>query len=131
MDELQQKLLQEEIHDRCHKRYKEMTEKGFDPIAVEATITYTNKTQKKVALKLLPIIITEERFIEFVSAYGSEYMYDPIDIKHRRIFWFKPTNETKTIQDLFALYIEEIYAAFGRLNNAPTDMKTEGGIYFG
>jgi hypothetical protein len=130
-DNMTPELIKEMIHEQCEKRYKSQTEKGFDPIAVEAKITYPNKKQKSVGVKLLPVIITKERFEEFVSAYGGEYMYDPNDNVHRRIFWFKPTNECKTIQDLFALNIEEIYSVFGRLNNVPGKRTTEGGIVLG
>ncbi len=117
----------EKIMYDCNKRFKEMTDKGFDPIAVEAVITYKGKT-KDIKLKLLPIIITLDRFIEFVTAYGGEYMYDEIENSHRRIFWFKPTSECKSIQDLFALNIDEIFASFNKLNNKKLDLSNEGGI---
>lgn len=117
----------EAIEIRCRKRIKEMSDKGYDPIAVEAVITYKGKN-KDIKLKLLPIIITEERFIQFVTAYGGEYMYDDIDRCHRRIFWLKPTSECKSINDLFAVHIDEIFAAFNRLDNKKIDLSTEGGI---
>lgn len=117
----------EAIHIRCEKRIKEMRDKGCDPICVEATITRKGKA-KDIGLRLLPIIITPERFEQFISAYGGEYMYDEIDKVHRRIFWLKPNSECKTIRDLFALHIEEIYAAFNRLDNKKTNLTNEGGI---
>ena len=117
----------EAIAIRCNKRFKEMTEKGCDPIIVEAIITPKGRT-KDVKVKLLPYIVTPEKFIEFVTRYGGEYMYDEIDRCHRRIFWLKPTPECKTIADLFALNINEIFEAFRRLDNKKIDLSTEGGI---
>lgn len=118
----------EAIHNKCHKRFKQMTEvENMDAICVEAIIEYT-KEGKSIKLKPLPIIINEERYEQFLKAYGSEYMFDEVDKCHRRIFWFKYKRQYKSLMDMFKDNIEEIYASFRRLDNKKIDTSSEGGI---
>ena len=71
--------------------------------------------------------MTPVRYLAWVKgANGSEYRYNEESGTHERIFWFKPTKETKTLQKLYEDNYNVIMRVMGKYNNPPP--KSAGGI---
>lgn len=123
--------------DEILTRYQTMTQKqDCDPILVQAKITLipfldqrTNKMtyKKHIGVQVMPVIITPERYLAFRNDFKSEFR-DMGQGTYQKIFWFKPSAKTKSIEDLFAEHIEEIYAFFNKVKNMPLKRNNMGGI---
>ena len=123
--------------DKILTRYQMMTQKQeCDPILVQAKVTLvpfldasSNKMtyKKNIQIQVMPVIITPDRYLAFRNDFKSEFR-DMGQGMYQKIFWFKPTKETKTIQDLFAVHIEEIYAFFNKVKNVNFKRNSSGGI---
>lgn len=118
--------------DEILSHFKKMTEvEDRDPILVSGTIFFlsdkTGKQHKYCSTTLLPIIMTPVRYLAWVKGNnGSEYRYNEERNTHERIFWFKPTKETKTLQKLYEDNYNVIMRIMGKYNNPPP--KSAGGI---
>ena len=112
--------------DEILSHFKRMTEvEERDPILVSGTIFYatdqTGKKHKYCTTTLMPIILTPIRYLAFVKeANGQEYYFDAANGTHQRIFWFKPTKETKTLQKLYEDNYNVIMRIMGKYENPKT-----------
>jgi hypothetical protein len=83
--------------------------------------------KKHIGVQVMPVIITPERYLAFRNDFKSEFR-DMGRGMYQKIFWFKPSPKTKSIEDLFAEHIEEIYAYFNKIKNMPLKRNEAGGI---
>lgn len=123
--------------DEILTRYQTMTQKqDCDPILVQAKVTLipfldapSGKTtyKKNIQIQVMPVIITPERYLAFRNDFKSEFR-DMGQGIYQKIFWFKPTPKTKSIEDLFAENIEAIYAFFNKVKNVNFKRNSSGGI---
>lgn len=123
--------------DEILTRYQTMTQtQDCDPILVQAKITLipfidtaNNRTtyKKNIQIQVMPVIITPERYLAFRNDFKSEFRDMGMGL-YQKIFWFKPTRKTKSIEDLFAENIESIYAFFNKVKNVKFTRNDKGGI---
>ena len=125
--------------DEIRSHYQNMTKKeGCDPILVGAQIMHIRKRHKitgkeiithNIGLKLYPVIVTEDRYVQFVKTCDSELNYIG-NGEYEKIFWFKPNSGMKSTVDLFDTYKYQINSFFEKLATELQNvaMNEKGGI---